>query len=177
VEIAALGCWDTVKALGVRLPVTWRWAERATAFHSTKLGPQVRRGFQALALHETRAVFEPVLWTSSPDRPGAVEQVWFRGTHCDIGGQIGGRPASRPLSNIPLVWLLTRLEGEGLPLPEGWAARFPCDALAPSVSCWEGWAKLFLFRKRRVVGRDPSERLHGTVGAARGRRWAPVAAE
>lgn len=178
VEIAALGCWDTVKALGVRLPVTWRWAEKATAFHSTELGRQVRRGFQALALHETRAVFGPVLWTSSPLRPGAVEQVWFRGTHCDIGGQVGGRAEARPLSNIPLVWMLSRLEGAGLPLPEGWAERFPCDPRARSISCWEGWAKLFLFRQRREVGRDPSERLHATAVSSRGRRrWGQVPAE
>lgn len=177
VEIAALGCWDTVKALGVRLPVTWRWAEAATAFHSTEIGPHVRRGFHALALHETRSVFEPVLWTSSPERPEAVEQVWFRGTHCDIGGQVDGRAEARPLANIPLVWMLARLEREGLPLPEGWEARFPCDPGARSISCWEGWAMLFLFRRRRMVGRDPSERLHASAEGWRGRRWGHVPAE
>ena len=177
VEIAALGCWDTVKALGIRLPVLWRWAEKATAFHSTEIGRHVRRGFHALALHETRSVFEPVLWTSAPNRPGAVEQVWFRGTHCDIGGQVGGRAAARLLANIPLVWMLARLEREGLPLPEDWQARFPCDAAAPSISCWEGWAKLFLFRRRRVVGRDPSERLHASAERSRRRRWRHVPAE
>lgn len=177
VEIAALGCWDTVKALGVQLPVLWRWAEKATAFHNHQIGPHIRQGFHALALHETRAVFEPVLWTTAPGREGAVEQVWFPGTHGDVGGQIGRHRESRPLANIPLVWMLGRLEREGLPLPEGWAARFPCDATAPRVSCWEGWAKLFLIRKRRVVGRDPSERIHASAERSRRRRWSHVPAE
>lgn len=177
VEIASLACWDTVKALGVRLPVAWRWAEAATAFHSTEIGPHVRRAFHALALHETRAVFEPVIWTSSLARPGAVEQVWFRGTHADIGGQVNGRAEARPLANIPLVWMLGRLEREGLPLPDGWEGRFPCDPAARSISCWAGWAKLFLVRRRRAVGRDSSERLHASAESVRRRRWSHVPAE
>jgi uncharacterized protein (DUF2235 family) len=177
VEIAALGCWDTVKALGLRLPVAWRWAEAATAFHDHGIGPHVRRAFHALALHETREVYTPVLWASSPDRPGAVEQVWFPGTHADVGGQICGHPEARPLSNIPLVWMLGRLEAEGLPLPPGWRARFPCDPTAPACSSWEGWGKMFLFRKRRVVGADPSERIHASAEGSRKRRWRHVPAE
>ena len=177
VEIAALGCWDTVKALGLRLPIVWRLADARHAFHSDEVGPHVVRAFHALALHETRAVYAPILWTTRPDREGVVEQVWFPGTHGDIGGQIGGRAASRPLSNIPLAWMLDRLEGAGLPLPPGWRARFPCDASAPSVGCWAGWGKIFLSRRRRAVGRDPSERLHASAVPTRGRRWSHVPAE
>ncbi|TNC73120.1 DUF2235 domain-containing protein [Rubellimicrobium roseum] len=177
VEIAALGCWDTVKALGVRLPVLWRWAEAATAFHNHDVGPHIRRAFHALALHETRAAFAPVLWTSPAERPGVVEQVWFPGSHGDVGGQVCGRAECRPLANIPLVWMLARLEREGLPLPEGWSARFPCDTGAPSIGTWCGWAKIFLSRRRRIVGRDPSERLHASAEPMRKRRWRHVPAE
>ena len=177
VEIAALGCWDTVKALGMRLPVLWRWAEAATAYHNHDIGPHIRRAFHALALHETREAFAPILWTSPEGRPGVVEQVWFPGTHADVGGQVLGRSASRPLSNIPLVWMLGRLEDEGLPLPERWRERFPCDAAAPSISSWTGWGKIFLSRRRRIVGRDPSERIHATAEPHRTRRWRHVPAE
>lgn len=163
VEIAAIGCFDTVKALGLRLPVLWRWAEARHAFHNHAIGPHVARAFHALALHETRAAFAPVLWQTPPGREGAVEQVWFRGAHGDVGGQVGIHPASRPLSNIPLVWMLERLESCGLPLPPGWQARFPCDPSAPPVGTWRGWGKLFLSRRRRRPGSDPSERLHPTA--------------
>ncbi|WP_243730652.1 DUF2235 domain-containing protein [Rubellimicrobium sp. CFH 75288] len=179
VEIAALGCWDTVKALGlgVRLPVLWRWAERRYAFHNHAIGPHIRRAFHALALHETRCAFAPVLWDSPPGRPGVVEQVWFPGAHGDVGGHVGEHPASRPLSNVPLVWMLSRLEACGLPLPAGWHLRFPCDPHAPSIGTWRGWGKIFLARRRRVVGRDPSERIHATAEPLREARWAHVPAE
>jgi hypothetical protein len=177
VGIAALGCWDTVKALGPRLPVLRRLAEREHGFHDHEVGPHVARAFHALALHETRAAFAPVLWTTPEGRPGVVEQVWFPGTHGDVGGQINGFSPARPRANVPFVWLLDRLEGEGLPLPPGWRARFPRDAGAPSVSTWQGWGKLFLARRPRRVGRDPSERLHASAGPVRRRRWRHVPAE
>lgn len=163
VEIEAVGVWDTVKALGLRLPILWRWAEAHSAFHDQTLGRHVRNGFHALALNETREAYAPVLWSCPEDRIGHVEQMWFRGTHGDIGGQIAGRPLSRLLSNIPLVWMLDRLVACGLPLPDGWRSRFPTSADAPSVGNWHGWAKLFLSRRRRIVGRDRTERLHVSV--------------
>ena len=50
-----------------------------------------------------------------------------------------------------------------MPLPEGWRDRAPCDPDAPAVSTWRSWGKVFLMRKRRVVGQDRSERLHASV--------------
>jgi uncharacterized protein (DUF2235 family) len=163
VMIEMVGVWDTVKALGLRLPLLWKLSEPAHAFHSHHLGASIRHGFHALALHETRAVFAPVLWDCPPGWSGSVEQVWFSGTHGDIGGQLGGFRPARPLANIPLVWMLEKAEGCGLPLPAGWRVRFPGDADAPSVGTWRGWGRLFILRRLRVVGRDRSERLHHTV--------------
>lgn len=174
VQIEAVAVWDTVKALGLRLPVLWRWGERRHRFHNHALGPHVRRGYHALALDETRNAYAPVMWDCPPDWQGEMRQVWFRGSHGDIGGQLGGFDAARPLSNIPLVWMLDRLEDCGLPLPEGWRARFPCDAAAPSVGTWQGWGKMFLSRSRRIVGRDPSESLHDSLAEAPGRRADPL---
>ncbi len=161
--VEMVGCWDTVKALGLRLPFLWRWSEGTHAFHNHHLGPTIKHGFHALAIDETRTVFTPVLWDCPPDWNDRVEQVWFRGTHGDVGGHLMGYVAARPLANIPLVWMLEKASGCGLALPEGWRARFPMDADAPSVGTWRGWGKIFLLRGRRVVGRDPSERLHETV--------------
>ncbi len=104
------------------------------------------------------------MWETDPAHPGAVEQVWFRGAHGDIGGQLAGFDPARPLANVPLTWMLSKAEGCGLPLPDGWDARFPCDPQARSVGTWRGWGKVFLLRKRRIVGADPSESLHPTVG-------------
>lgn len=161
--IEMVGVWDTVKALGLRLPLLWRLAEARHSFHNDQLGRSIRNGFHALALDETRQVYEPILWTCPPDWPGRVEQVWFRGTHGDVGGQLGGYEAARPLANISLIWMLERAERCGLPLPSGWRARFVTDPEAPSVGTWRGWGKIFLLRRARVVGRDRSERFHESV--------------
>ncbi len=166
-----VGVWDTVKALGLRLPLLWMLTEGRNSFHNHQLGPAIKHGFHALALDETRAVFEPLLWESRDDWQGNIEQVWFRGAHGDIGGQIGRFEAARPLANIPLVWMLDRAESCGLALPAGWRDRFPCDATSPMVGTSRSWGKCFLLRHRRVVGRDRSERIHPTAKAPVSRWW------
>ena len=65
--IEAVAVWDTVKALGLRLPVIWRWAQAQHAYHNHRLGAHVRNGSHALALHETREAYAPVLWDAPPD--------------------------------------------------------------------------------------------------------------
>jgi uncharacterized protein (DUF2235 family) len=162
-EITAVGVFDTVKALGVRLPVLAGWSEKAHAFHSHALGDRVRHGFHALALDETRVAFTPVLWDCPPGWRGHVEQVWFRGSHADVGGQLVGWDAARPLANIPLVWMLGRLERCGLSLPPGWRAGLPCDARAPRRGNWRGWGAAFALRRRRAIGLDMSEFVHPTA--------------
>ena len=165
--IEMVGVWDTVKALGLRLPYLAARAEAQHGFHNHHLGAGIRHGYHALALDETRDVFTPVMWEDQPEHPGHVEQVWFRGTHGDVGGQLGGFEAARPLANISLVWMLEQAAGHGLPLPGNWRARYFTDVSAPSVGTWRSWSKMFLSRHRRVVGRYGSERLHpSAVGEA-----------
>ena len=164
VEIEMIGVFDTVKALGVRLPFLWMWTEPQHEFHNHALGPVVQHGYHALALNENRAAFDPILWqTTDGEWDGRVEQVWFRGSHGDVGGQLGGFNTARPLANVPLVWMLERVERHGLPLPPGWRDDIDMDATVPSVGTVRGWGKAFLLRARRQVGRDPSESIHPTA--------------
>ena len=62
--IEMVGAFDTVRALGVQFPLLWMLSEPRYRFHDHRLGPSVRHGFHALALHETRSVLEPLLWAS-----------------------------------------------------------------------------------------------------------------
>lgn len=163
VPIRAICCFDTVMALGIRLPLLWMLTEPRFRFHDTHPGPLVENGFHALALDETRAAFAPVLWDDPGESAAHIEQVWFRGAHPDIGGHLRGLEFARPLSNIPLVWMLERAHSVGLPLPEGWRGRFPCDASAPSIGSWRHWGKAFLARAPRLAGRYASESLHASV--------------
>lgn len=163
VEIDMVGVWDTVRALGIRVPVLWQLTEPRYRFHNHLLGPNIRNGFHALALDEDRVAFEPVLWLCPPGYSGHVEQVWFRGAHGDIGGQLKGFEPARPLSNIPLVWMLGKAEACGLPLPVGWRDRYHRDIEAPMAGARRGWARAFLRRRPRLVGLDPTECLHPSV--------------
>ncbi|SDD93411.1 Uncharacterized protein, PA2063/DUF2235 family [Paracoccus isoporae] len=163
VPIAFLGVFDTVMALGIRLPMLWMLTEPRYRFHDQQLGGNVQRAAQALALNETRKAYQPILWRSADHPPGAVRQMWFRGYHSDIGGQLWGAEDSRPLANIPLVWMLDQAEAAGMRLPDGWRARFRGDADAPPVGNWRGWGKAFLARAPRLAGHDASEDLHGSV--------------
>ncbi|MGR3804521.1 DUF2235 domain-containing protein [Marinibacterium profundimaris] len=163
VTIEMVGVWDTVKALGLKVPILWRMVRSRHSYHNHNLGPSVKAGFHALARDETRLAYEPVMWTTPPGWSGRLEQMWFRGTHGDVGGQLDGFDAARPLANVSLVWMLERAEESGLPLPEGWKARYPCDATAPSLGSWRGWAKVMVLRAPREVGRDRSEKLHETT--------------
>lgn len=166
--VQMVGVWDTVKSLGFRVPLLWRLVQAMDtaphAFHNHRLGPSILHGYHALALDETRLAFDPVLWDCPPDFTGHVEQMWFRGTHGDIGGHILDFGAARPLANIPLVWMLDKAEACGLDLPDGWRDRFSQDPKAPSVGTMRGWGKAFVIRRRRVVGRDRSEAIHPSVG-------------
>lgn len=162
VPIRMIGVFDTVTVLGLRLPLLWMLTEPRFRFHDSHLGAEVEHGVQALALDETRAAFQPVIWDST-GTAGQVEQMWFRGCHPDVGGQLSGLEYARPLANIPLVWMMSRAESFGLPLPLGWEAHFPCDATAPSVGSWRSWGKAFLARAPRLAGADPSEALHPSV--------------
>lgn len=169
--IEMVGVFDSVRALGIQLPLLWALSEPRWRFHDDRLGPSVNHGYQALAYHETRRILTPLIWDSTNTGANRIEQVWFRGVHGDIGGQLGAFEAARPLANIPLVWMLERAEALGLALPPGWRAEFPTDPDAPSVGSWRFWGRFFLMRGARVVGRDLSERLHETVSVPR-RRFA-----
>lgn len=164
VEIEMVGVWDTVKALGLRVPLIWRLSKTDHDFHSHELGSSIRNGFHALAMDENRDIYAPVLWHCPQDWEGSVEQVWFRGTHGDVGGHLGHFHPARPLANIPLVWMLDKAEGCDIRLPEGWRNRFPQDPDAPSMGYFRGWGKMFLKRRKRVLGRDRSESIHPSAG-------------
>ncbi|MBF9034022.1 DUF2235 domain-containing protein [Rhodobacterales bacterium HKCCE2091] len=166
VDIAFVGVFDTVRALGLRWPVLWRFAGTTHPYHNHALGPSTRIGRHALAMHETRDAFAPVLWEVPEERVGDVVQMWFRGTHGDVGGQLNGRNFARPLSNIPFVWMLGEAEAAGLKLPLYWRNRYLTDKNTPSIGTMVGWGKLFLARHRRRIGLDPSEMVHPSARPA-----------
>jgi uncharacterized protein (DUF2235 family) len=113
--IRFIGVWDTVGALGIPVtgvPLLTAFNRRWT-FHDTGLSSSVQAAFHALAIDEQRRPFEPTLWRTQPHSEGQrVEQVWFVGSHCGVGG--GELDSS--LSDITLLWMADRARSCGLTL-------------------------------------------------------------
>jgi len=86
-----VGVWDTV------------FEAEGEGFHEGRLAWNVGTAYQALAVHEVRANFQPVLWETSC-RHQEVIQTWFTGAHSDIGGGNG----NIALSSITLEWMIRR---------------------------------------------------------------------
>lgn len=107
VEIACVGVWDTVGALGIpgHLPTPFK---KLYQFLDTSLGEHIRHAFHAVALDEHRSDFAPTLWTQPSSQAGhqTLEQVWFVGAHSNVGGGY----EEHCLSDITLAWMASKIE-------------------------------------------------------------------
>jgi uncharacterized protein (DUF2235 family) len=154
-RIHFIGVWDTVGALGIpfnglRLV---NLLNRRSQFHDTDLSTTVDAAFQALAIDEKRGPFRPTLWTRQADAPTdqTVEQVWFAGVHCDVGG---GYP-EHELSDIPLLWMADRARLAGLAFsPDAFVHMPGGDVLLSDI---DG-----SLRSRTCVDPDPLGHLHNS---------------
>lgn len=107
-RIKCVGVWDTVGNLGNPLfsrgPVG-----KILRFHDTRLSPIIDVALHALSIDDKRGPFSPTLWTlpkgHAPPAGQHVEQVWFAGSHADVGG--GYKEAG--LSDIGLLWMAERI--------------------------------------------------------------------
>jgi uncharacterized protein (DUF2235 family) len=120
VKITACAVWETVSALGIptQLP------PRPLAFVGKKVPNRVEHAFQALALDENRPKFKPCVWeciepeekeasgeaggqnaTIEPaEHNPSVSQVWFLGSHGDVGGN-----GDAALGAVTLLWMIGKL--------------------------------------------------------------------
>jgi hypothetical protein len=80
----------------------------------------------AVALHELRANFEPLLWRDTTHR--ALKQVWFAGAHADVGG--GYSLSESGLSDLALKWMAREVAAQGLRLDNSspWLTPSESDA-------------------------------------------------
>jgi len=107
-RIKCVAVWDTVGNLGIPF-VRKGLIKELLGFHDTELSPLVEVGLHALAIDEPRGPFAPTLWTmkkgASLPTGQTVEQVWFPGSHANVGG--GFKDCA--LSDIALLWMAERL--------------------------------------------------------------------
>jgi len=117
-DIEFIGVWDTVGSLGIPtgklklLSLLFHLFRYDWRFHDPQLSTKVKHAYHALSIHERRGTFVPTLWEKQPDAPAeqVLEQVWFPGVHCDVGG--GYNAAG--LSDEALDWMIRKAEACGL---------------------------------------------------------------
>ncbi|HUS97731.1 MAG TPA: DUF2235 domain-containing protein, partial [Hyphomicrobiaceae bacterium] len=107
VRIKCVGVWDTVGNIGNPF-ISGGPISRMFDFHNREMPASVEVGLHALSIDEIRGPFRPTLWTIPRDGElpahQHIEQVWFAGSHADVGG---GYPETE-LSDITLLWMAER---------------------------------------------------------------------
>ncbi|KAL8726592.1 MAG: hypothetical protein Q9166_006627 [cf. Caloplaca sp. 2 TL-2023] len=112
VQVKVVGVWDTVGSLGIprigwlsRLGLQNRSTKEFT-FYDTSLDNCIENAYQALAMDENRTAFSPAVWEKPQGNTTNLRQVWFPGTHSNVGG---GYP-DQGIANITLAWMMSQLE-------------------------------------------------------------------
>ncbi|MBL7791465.1 MAG: DUF2235 domain-containing protein [Saprospiraceae bacterium] len=99
-----LGLWDTVTSVG-RL-------YNPLLLQATTNNPDVKIIRHAIAIDERRAFFRQNLWGNKHEEMQDIKQVWFAGSHSDVGGSY---PLDRSgLSNISLEWMIAEAMDKGI---------------------------------------------------------------
>ncbi|WIG55747.1 MAG: hypothetical protein OJF61_001535 [Rhodanobacteraceae bacterium] len=183
VTIRFIGVWDTVGALGIPGVASWfPFSRKRYAFHDTDLSKIVQYAYQALALDEHRADFQPTKWTrpSTSLAPGEaptawkpeqieVEQRWFAGAHSDIGGgekTDGAGHSPDTLPEITLAWMQAKARGAGLAFNEGFVPAPDAELGVPNDSYAQfmyGLYKIFKPPYQRVIGGGVNETIDPSV--------------
>ena len=113
IQVKFVGVWDTVGALGIPLDIVKNLNTKFYEFHDTELSGIVKNACHAVAIDEHRQDYDVCLWNPKSTKPGqTVEQRWFMGAHCDVGGGY----ADRRLSDLALRWMQDKANALGLGL-------------------------------------------------------------
>ncbi len=114
--IKFIGVWDTVGSLGIPIPSRRKSNALRYKFHDVKISSTIENAFHALAIDERRKLFEPTLWELSEtvkknkNHKQVMEQRWFSGVHCNIGGGY----IDTGLSDLAFDWIKNKAESVGL---------------------------------------------------------------
>lgn len=135
VPIEMVGVWDTVKATN------------DPSYNDSRLSPNVRYGYHAMAIDERRKPFPVLRWR----KDSRVLQLWFAGVHSDVGG---GYAASR-LSDVPLRWMIERGVELGLRFKASWVRNNVRPLATGRIhESYEGIWEALGERRRKIAATD-----------------------
>lgn len=152
IEIAMVGVWDTVGALGIPGEIFDGLDEGFYGFLDTNLHPDVKAAYHAVSIDERRPEFVPTLWNPDSVAPGnKFEQIWFAGVHADVGGGY----ADCGLANITLRWMLENARRRGVLFDANeYATHTNVGPKHALDLAHESWHPLWGFPERRHVRKD-----------------------
>lgn len=161
-QLTMVGVWDTVGSLGIPSllgavdPILY-------GFLDTNLHPNIQNAYHALAIDERRIEFPATLWTSQPNPGQTLEQVWFTGVHCDIGGSYPDDPNGTALADITLAWMMNKAADLGVTFDAVVQAKYalPADPTYALDQKHESWNAVWAFPKTRPVA--PNATLSNSV--------------
>ena len=110
-EITFVGVWDTVGAMGIPISFLGLFSD-SDEFYDTKLGKNIRIARHALAIDEHRQDFIPTIWKSRSNLD--LKQVWFAGSHSDIGGSYKPDKDGSLIADNALAWMIKEAQSAGL---------------------------------------------------------------
>lgn len=158
ITIKFLGAWDTVASI-----IVPRWDRLVPSLQTlpyTFRNPSVQVFRHAMAIDERRRMFRLSRWkqpqayvadpfdADAPEVQQDIKQVWFSGTHVDVGG--GYPEAESGLSKFPLAWMIDEAAGHGLEINAGLR-----DYLV--------FGKPYFKSKHRYVPPDAAAQLHRSL--------------
>lgn len=146
-EISMVGVWDTVGSLGV--PALIGGVDPlAYGFLDTTLHPDVKNAYHAVSIDERRCEFPATLWSGPPAPGQTIEQVYFTGVHCDVGG---GYPETG-LSDITLGWMMGKAKALGVEFdPAVYQQYASVDAKHALDLKHESWSTKWGFPAARAI--------------------------
>lgn len=175
-QIAYLGVWDTVGALGVPryLGGFTKIFNDKYRFHDADLSRSVGAARHAVSTDERRRAYPPTLWDNLDRLNGGAtgdaapyQQLWFPGDH----GSVGGGGDITGLSDNTLVWIAEGAEAAGLKFTKGALDSFrrQIDDFAPLHNRSNPKKGFFAIVASRADREGPKDAA--TVSPAARRRW------
>jgi hypothetical protein len=155
-SVKCVAVWDTVGSYGVPAgiglaPLARYFTLAVLGFHDTSFGNHVDVGLHAVGVDEHRRPFVPTFWTMPKGQQprGHVEQTWFAGVHCNVGGGY----EDSGLSDQALIWMIARVQAlTGLEFNmDAVKANTSPDVEGVVVDSTKGWLVDHLFPHYRKV--------------------------
>ena len=132
VKVDVLGCWDTVGAFGLAKNIFGIPFQQMNLLKDLTVALCVKRAYHMVAIDETRDAFVPTLMEPDPTDQKRITEVWFSGSHANVGGGY----ATDQLSDVTLDFLLRHVSSSyaGGPEDESWGLYLNAVAQTPGIN-------------------------------------------